>query len=271
MARALQKIFSRSFRKHVPIALRVAAVVFCAAVVAVAAAVRHSLGPVGVAIAAVITLIAGSVVAVGVKDGAKSVYWRTLARKRSSVARQVSGAPRHVDVLTQESADAATQGPGKQLGTYLRDRLVAGQTGPPLVIVTGAEGTRLAQVVREVSESLGPAVQLIEPLGDGPDEIRAFAKWLVDGANEDLLPHWHARSEATLFLLGDLDGYRGTGLEPDRFETWRDPASPRLGLATVLRDAASSQADPEWANDLFRRARVIPILEDSEGDGRAPV
>ena len=252
MPTAVKKAHGNRLRKRVSLALRVAAVVISAVVIGVAAAVRPSFGPVGLGITAIATLIAGSVAAVGIKAGGAALYWRTVGRHRSTVARHARG----------DIGSTAMQGSGTALATYLRDRLVAGAGGPPLVIVTGSDERGLAQVVRQASASLGPEVQLIEPLGDDPDDVRAFATWLVEGADENLLPRGHARSEATLFLLGDLDAYRGTGLEADRLEPWRDAVSPRLALATALRRRSSTRAGPEWSNDLFRRARVISVAGD---------
>jgi hypothetical protein len=252
VSRTLRKIVRLPHRKHGQLALRVTAVVFCALVVAVVAALRPGLGAVGLAAAALIAMIAGIAVQAGAKDAAKALHRRTAGRKRSAVARLVSG----------RASTEAAQGAAGELATYLRDRLVVGKSGPQLAIVTGVDGTELDEVVREASASLGSGVQLVAPPGDRADDIRAFAKWLTEGADEDVLPHRHAASEATLFLLGDLERYRGTGLEPGRFEAWRELESPRLALATDLRRAAASEAGPPWSNELYRKAHVLPIVED---------
>jgi hypothetical protein len=259
MSRTLGKLLGSSRRKRRWTAFRIAVVVGGGAVVVVVASIKPTAGVVGLGVATIVLAIVSPYVVWGITEGVNAVYRHTVGGARSDVARLVV---RGAAPVTGEPGS-----PAANLAAYLGARLAGTRAGGPIVIATGSDGPQLAAVVEDACAALSPEVQVIAPLEDELEDIEALAEWLVDGADEKRLPAKSERNEPTLFLLGDLERYRGTGLESSSFDVWRNAPAPRLALAT---DVTRSRGD-EWSDELYGTAHAMSVLGGSASGRRAVV
>jgi hypothetical protein len=248
-----------SENRRLRLLLRVAALLWCIAVLVVVAALKPQLSSVAAAVGGVVTLLAGTVVVAGFNDFRKWIREGNLRGLRSPVARLMpcgevrAGSAPAAPVGEAEAAASGT------LAAYLSMRLVDGRPGPMTVTVMGADESGLDRVVAAACRSLGGRIQCVGPPSAPPEGAKALAEWVVNGADAQALPRKHARDSATVFLLGKLDDYRPLGLHVDRFDRWGRERTPWVVLVTAIRTNSPPGSDSEWATNWFRKSHVVPI------------
>jgi hypothetical protein len=226
--------------------VRVVVLLLGVAVIVVGTLVGTSAGWLVGGILTTLGIVATVMVEPEVKRIVERVRSRTFERRCNAVARLWDDEP---------PSNRPAEG---ELPEYLRERLLEGRHDDGLALLTGFETDALKRIAESAAAGLrASGVDVIAPSSDSPDDVLAFAGWLIDGADEKVLPHDHDRSTPTLFLLGELERYRDAGLAPGHFERWRQRA--RLALATALSPSGAATTTPSWDNELRREAYVIPI------------